>query len=68
MEKRFQIINGDPTLDITEDTQAKRRLSEKTLTRQKKYLEDAIVKFQASLAKVNEGLAAITTAKNEAKG
>ena len=67
MEKRLQTIEGDTILEITEDQPVKRRLSEKTLRRQKAYLEQSIAAFQQTLDEVNGLLEMITTEKNAAR-
>lgn len=60
---RLQQINGDTVLEITE--QVTRRISEKSLLRQKEQLEQSVQAFQRRLAEVNADLEKITNAKNE---
>lgn len=66
MTQRLQTINDDTVLEITESQPVKTRLSEKTLLRNKAYLEASIANFQLSLDKVNADLAKIQNAKNTA--
>ena len=65
MDKRLQTVGDDTVLEITETKPSKTRLSEKTLTRQKQYLEQTIAHFQEALSGVDAGLAMIAAAKYE---
>lgn len=57
--KRLQRLANDTILEITEQVTVKRRLSEKSLLRQKENLETSIADFIAKLAEVNASLAEI---------
>lgn len=67
MTRRLQTINDDTVLEITEEQSVKQRLSENTLLRQKAYLEQSIIHFQARLDEVNSQLALINTERNAAR-
>lgn len=65
MQKTFSVVNGDNVLDITETKEVTTRLSENKLLANKAYLENAIAKFQADLADVNDKLQMIDEEKNK---
>ena len=68
MIKRFQEIDGDLVLEITENSAIKRRISEKSLLRRQEKLRAAVERYENELEEIDKDLAELYVERDKAQG